>query len=176
MKIEEYIRRNKKKLDVREPNVEGMWSDIQHQLNNKRERRIYFYRWVAASVLVFVLVGALIRHEVIVQRQISSLSQINRELAEKETNYNQQVNQKWVEYSTMNGNASCIEPILIDELRELDTIYQKGINDIKRDGYNDRAVVILLETYEKRLRIIEKLVYEKQKQTNYETKNRKVEI
>jgi hypothetical protein len=61
-------------------------------------------------------------------------------------------------------------------LQELDTIYQKGLNDIKQKGYNERAVIILLETYEKRLRIIEKLIYEKQKQVNYENRDKKIEI
>ena len=176
MRIEEYISKNKENLDFKEPDTEGMWKDIKHQLNNRKERRIYIYRWVAASVLVFILVGALVRHEIVVQKQITSLSQINRELAKQETNYNHQIDKKWTEYNKMVGNSSPIEPILIDELKELDTIYSRGIDDIKEEGYNERAVVILLETYEKRLRIIEKLIYEKQKQTNYENKNRKVEI
>lgn len=176
MNIEKYLKKKKNNLDIHIPDVENMWSDIQYKLNAKKVMRISIYRWIAASVLVFLLVGTLIRHEIIVQRQISTLSQINKELAEKESNYNYQVNQKWVEYTNMVGNVSVIEPILIDELRMLDTIYQNGIIDIKKTGYNERAVVILLDTYEKRLRIIEKLIYEKQKQTNYENKNRKVKI
>jgi len=176
MKIEEYIQKNRDKLDVHEPDTNEIWKNIRHSIDEKKIRRIHAFRWIAASILVFLLVGTLIRHEIIVQKQITSLSQISNELAEQENEYHHQVNQKWVEYSEMEGNPSPIEPMLIEELEQLDTIYQKGLNDIKQKGYNERAVVILLETYEKRLRIIEKLIYEKQKQTNYENKNRKVEI
>ncbi len=163
MKIEEYIKNNRAGLDVHDADAEKIWGGIKHGIDKKKVRRIHAFRWIAASVLVFLLVGTLIRHEIIVDRQITSLSQISKELAEKEYNYTQQVNQKWVEYNKMKGNASPIEPVLINELQELDTIYQKGLNDIKQKGYNERAVIILLETYEKRLRIIEKLIYEKQK-------------
>ena len=127
-------------------------------------------------VLVFLLVGTLVRHEIVVQKKITSLSQINKELAAKENKYHHQVNQKWVEYNEIEGNPSPIEPMLIDELKQLDIIYNDGLTDIKEKGYNERAVIILLDTYEKRLRIIEKLIYEKQKQINYESKDRKIEI
>ena len=44
------------------------------------------------------------------------------------------------------------------------------LDEIKTEGYNQRAVILLLETYEKRLRIIEQLIYEKQKQRKHQTK------
>ncbi len=176
MKIENYIQKNRDKLNAHEPDINGIWKNIEHGLNSSKVRRMNTFRWIAASILVFLVVGALIRHEITVQKQITSLSQISKELAKQENEYHYKVNQKWTQYIEMNGNASPITPILIKELQELDTIYQKGLNDIKQKGYNERAVIILLETYEKRLRIIEKLIYEKQKQTNYENRNKKIKI
>ena len=97
MKIEEYIQKNRDKLDVHEPDASGMWNNIRHDMNKKKVRRMHAFRWIAASVLVFLLVGTLIRHEVVVQQQITSLSQINKELAEQENQYHHRVNQKWIE-------------------------------------------------------------------------------
>jgi len=176
MNIEEYIKRNKNQFDTHEPDISRIWQHVNQEMENRKNRRINYTRWIAASLLLFIMVGFLVRHEFIVQRQITSLSQINKALEKKENAYHHQVDQKWVEYNQMLGNPSPMEPLLIDQLKQLDTLYQKGLTDIKEKGYNERAVVIMLETYEKRLRIIEQLIYEKQKQVRYEDKNHQIEI
>lgn len=176
MKIEEFLNSKKAELDNHEPDINRMWANINNEMNHKEVRRMQFVKWIAASVLVLITVGALVRHELIMQEQITSLSQINEELAKREQDYSSQVSQKWTEYNQMEGNSSPMETMLIDELKQLDTLYQKGLDDIKNQGYNERAIIIMLETYEKRLRIIEKLIYEKEKHIRYENRDRKVDI
>jgi hypothetical protein len=176
MKIEQYIKDNKDELDVHEPDVSKMWGTVHHELQKKKEKRIQLIKWAAASLLVFFTIGALVRHEIVVQRQITSLSQINSDLANKEADYKNQIDSKWSQFTSIKTGESPIEPMLMNELKLLDTIYSKGLEEFKNTAYNERAVIILLETYEKRLRIIEQLIYEKQKQKNYENKNIQVEI
>jgi hypothetical protein len=110
------------------------------------------------------------------QQQITSLSQINQELAEREQQYKNQVEEKWTQFTSLPHFESPMEVLLIEELKQLDTLYQNGLKDIYKTGYNERAVILLLDTYEKRLRIIEKMIYEKQKQKNYENKIQKYDI
>lgn len=176
MNIEEYLNKNRQQLDVNEPDVNGIWQGIEQKRHHKKSIRIRAVQWSAAAIFLLLLTGVLIRHEMVTQRQIRSLSQINKELANKEKQYQQQVSLKWNEYQSMKGADSPLKPELIEELKYLDTIYNKGLDDLKENGYNDRAVIILLETYEKRLRLIEQLIYEKQKQRNYENKNRQVQL
>lgn len=176
MKIEEYIQKNKLAFDNKEPDLTSMWSQINLHKGNKKVKKLKIVKWMAASILLALAIGFLVRHELVLQQQITSLSQISRELAQKEDNLNALVNQKWSEYKQIEGNGSPIELMLMNELKQLDTLYQKGLNDIKIQGYNERAVIIMLETYEKRLRIIEKLIYEKEKQIRYESRKRQVDI
>ncbi|MBI9068345.1 MAG: hypothetical protein JEZ09_13710 [Salinivirgaceae bacterium] len=176
MKIEEYIHKNKKELDSQLPDREKLWNSIENSLLQKRVKRLQIIRWVAASVMVLLVVGSLIRHELIINDQLTSLSKINKELGKKELDYKNKIATKWTQFASIKAGESPIEPMLIDELKNLDTLYLKGLEEIENTGYNERAVVILLKTYEKRLRIIEQLIYEKQKQRNYENKNIQVEI
>jgi hypothetical protein len=176
MKIEEYFNKKHQLLDTQITDFESNWLTIRQKLQLKQIRRRQVWQRMAAAVFLVLLVGSWIRHERVVQQQITSLSQINQELAQREKEYNHQINDKWTEYSGIIGNSSSMEPMLLKELKQLDTLYRNGLYDIKKFGYNERAVIILLDTYEKRLRIIEQLIYEKQKSINYESKHRKIEI
>ena len=61
-----------------------------------------------------------------------------------------------------------IIPVLINELNVLDTIYQDAISDLKQHGYMEQIVEIIFDTYEKRIRILEKIIMETQKIEKYE--------
>jgi len=112
----------------------------------------------------------------LLQQQISTLSQINNELRQQEQQYTKQVWAKWNVYTNMPGNDSPIAPMLKDELQNLDTLYQNGMEKLLEYGYNEKLVITLMNTYEKRLRIIEYLILEKQKQKNYERKVQKRDV
>lgn len=174
MNIEEYLKNHD--ADIREPDAESIWQGMSEKRKKIKVIRFRIIKGVAAVLFLAIFVGSLVRHEAIVEEQISSLTQISKELAEKEQSYNQQVSQKWTKYTNMPGNDSPFAPELLDELKSLDTLYQNGIEDMQTHGYNERATILLLKTYEKRLRIIEQLIYEKQKQVNYESKNTKIEL
>ncbi len=176
MNIETYLRNKKDLRDVHEPNKERMWEHIVQKQVRIKYLRLQFVKWAAAILVLGLVIGVLVKHEMVVQEQITSLSQINKELASKEQHYQLLVNDKWVQFTQMSGNNSPIEPMLFEELKQLDTLYQKGLSEIIETGYNERAVVLLLDTYEKRLRIIEQLIYEKRKQKSYESKFQEYDI
>ncbi|PKP11002.1 MAG: hypothetical protein CVU09_04265 [Bacteroidetes bacterium HGW-Bacteroidetes-4] len=176
MNIENYINQQKKSFDDQEPNTEYLWLGISRRMERKPLLRLHTLKSIAAVLVLFVAVGVFVRHELMMQKQITSLSQINQELAEREQQYKNQVEEKWAQFTSLPDYESPMEVLLIEELNQLDILYQNGLKDIYETGYNERAVFLLLDTYEKRLRIIEKLIYEKQKQKNYENKNQKYDL
>jgi hypothetical protein len=176
MNIENYINQHKKSFDDQEPNTEELWMGIRRRMERKPLLRLRTLKSIAAVLVLFVAVGVFVRHELMMQQQITSLSQINQELAEREQQYKNQVEEKWTQFTSLPHFESPMEVLLIEELKQLDTLYQNGLKDIYKTGYNERAVILLLDTYEKRLRIIEKMIYEKQKQKNYENKIQKYDI
>ena len=173
---DDYLKENKNNTDLFQPDEERMWRGINQELNKPAFSYKKAFMRIAAVALVLLAIGSLVRHEVMMQDQLDSLAKINNELASKEYNYIQQVQNKWDEYNAIEAGESPVTQILLDELEFLDTIYVKGLNDIKNHGYNERAVVIMLDTYEKRLRIIERLINEKRKQEKYENKNEYIQI
>jgi hypothetical protein len=176
MKIENYLEQKQAVRDIHLPNKERMWEQIMLQQVRRSQFKSQVLKW-AAAILVFGLVmGALVRHEMVVQEQITSLSQINKDLATREQHYQQLVTDKWTQFTQMSGAESPIEPMLFDELKQLDTLYQSGLKEIIETGCDERAVVLLLNIYEKRLRIIEQLICEKRKQKNYENKIHEYDI
>lgn len=176
MKIETYLKEKQDVLDVHQPNKDAMWEVIRQKQLQKKQKLTITIRWIAAMLVLSFVVGALVRHEMVVQEQITSLSQINTDLAQREKHYQQMVNEKWAQFTTMPGAESPIEPMLLEELKKLDTLYQKGFDELVKTGYNERAVILLLDTYEKRLHIIEQLIYEKRKQKSYENKHQEYDI
>lgn len=176
MKIEDYIQKHKNQLDQRQADKSRIWAGIAALQGKRKARRMRIYQWVAASVIILMVMGILVRHELVMQQQLNNLSQINKELAKKERVYQQKIDQKWIQLQSLPAHTSPVESILVDELKELDTLYQQGLKDIKNNPDNDRAIMILLETYEKRLRIIEKLIYERHKQIKYEKRNKNIEL
>ena len=176
MKIEKYIQDHRSEMDYRKADKDRIWQGIQNARQQHKTKRIRLIQWTAASIIILLATGMFLRHELVMQQQIENLSQINSKLAQKEHAYQMQVNQKWQQFKSIKSDASPIESMLINELKELDTLYQEGLKDIQKDKDNKRAIMILLETYEKRLRIIEKLIYERHKQIKYEERNSKTQI
>ncbi len=176
MEIEEYLKKNNALLDTKNGDYESIWNGLNQKKYQIVKRRRTFIPWMAASIILFITIGVLVRHEWIMHQQINSLSQLNKELAEREFHYQKQVNQKWEQYTLIQSKASPMEPLLIDELKRLDTLYQIGLAELNSSGLNERAVIILFDTYEKRLRIIEQMIYEKQKQASYENKSLRIDL
>lgn len=176
MKIEDYLRHHKDEMDVEKVDGKQLWYSIRQAMRENKVKRMQVLHRVAALVLVFLVVGSLLRHELVMQKQITSLSQINKDLAKKERAYKKQVDEKWLQFTRIHGGKSPMEPVLLNELKYLDTLYSEGLEEIITSGYNERTVIILLDTYEKRLHIIEHLINEKQKSKNYEYKSQQVKI
>lgn len=173
---DKYFEKNKENLDIYQPDEERIWEHIcrKRQANKQLWRQIG--EKVAVAIAVVLIVGVVLRHEIIMQKQLDSLSAINEELAEKEKAYIQRVNQKWDELKSLPSTRMREDDMLLEEIEILDTIYSKCLNDIKQHGYNERAVLIMLDTYEKRLRVLERLINEKRKEQRDENKSKEIRI
>ncbi len=175
-KWENYFKDNEEAADVFKADEERMWRNINSELNSSKFSLKKVLVAVVAAASIIIAISMIVRHEMMMQMQLESLAAINEELAEKEHDYINQVSLKWNEYKALSSSENDVTPLLMEELQLLDTIYQKGLSDIKDHGYNERAVVIMLNTYEKRLRIIERLINEKRKQERDENKSNHIHI
>ncbi|MBR8536827.1 hypothetical protein KDU71_14730 [Carboxylicivirga sediminis] len=172
---EQYFEENRAQLDIHQPDEERMWQAIAERQKSGGVVKNWGFR-IAIAIAVVLAVGVFVRHELMMQQQLDTLAAINKELAAKEHDYIMRVNQKWDEFRSLPSVETDYDAMLQEEIKILDDIYSKCLDDIKAHGYNERAVLIMLDTYEKRLRVLERLINEKRKQNKDEKKSNHIRI
>ena len=170
--IEKYFKTKRGKLDVEEPDDALLWEGIRKEIITEKKTSRFNLWKVAAIFLAIFTISYIVYNEASKEKEREyTLSQINQSLGEREKAYQQMVLQKMqdaniTELSKRPEND--ILPVLINELNELDTIYDEAIGDLKQNGYLEQIVEIIFDTYEKRIRILEQIIMETQKLEMYE--------
>jgi len=176
--LEKYLKKNRNSLDVEIPDDASIWEGIQ---KNRLERGagrgrsrgkliLLRLRNLAALMLIALLAGYLINDiigNVGSGREIT-LASIDRDLAKKERDYRELIKYKKEEIGAFNEIDNVIINELIEELNTLDTIYNTVMNDLRENGYNEKIVNTIFDTYEKKVRILELIILETNKPQNDE--------
>jgi hypothetical protein len=182
MKIDlnKYLKLKRNELDVEQPDDAKIWQGIRKELHSKK----YSGKWnlwkIAAIFLAVFTLTYIIHNELIREKERTfSLNQINKSLGQKELEYQQMVFLKMqaANIGELNTNTDIeIISVLINELDELDMIYQDAMRDLEQHGYLEQIVSIIFDTYEKRIRILEQIIMESQKLEMYENDNEEIRL
>jgi len=178
IKIQQYFKKNRDRLDVEEPDESMLWEGIKKGLAPEG-RTSPFNQWkVAAILLAIISISYVIYNEVSKERNRDfTLAQIHHSLDEREKEYKNMVLEKMqaanIEEFDVNKEEEIIL-VLINELQELDTIYHDAMQDLKTHGYLERTVDIIFDTYEKRIHLLELIIMESQKIERYENDQREI--
>ena len=178
--LEKYLRTRRQELDVEEPDDVLLWEGIRKEIITEKKSSGFNLWKVAAIFLAVFTVSYIIYNEISREKDREfTLSQINESLGAREKAYQQAVILK-MQDANIQGITGTSEndilPVLINELNVLDTIYQDAIGDLKQHGYMEQIVEIIFDTYEKRIRILEKIIMETQKLEKYEKDIREVSL
>ena len=178
IKLEKYLKNKREQLDVEDPDKLMLWEGIRKELNTKKHS-LGFNVWkVAAIFLTVFTLSYIIYNEVSKESEMEfTLAQIHQSLGDREQEYKNIILEKMQSSNIQDAEAypeDNIFPALFNELVELDTIYAEAMQDLEQHGYLERTVDIIFDTYEKRIRILEKIIMESQKSERYETNNQQV--
>ncbi len=170
MKIEKYLKQNRLKLDYETPNDDFIWKGIKKEI---RPQKSILPDWTWKAVAIFLL-GVLLTYVVVKENQddkvmIVTLADISKDLGEKEAELKRVVNKKWEEIQPLTTEEKSEFGFLIDELHELDKVYKTYEEDLNKTGGNEQIINALLDYYEKKIRLLNRLSMEIEKQKNYET-------
>ena len=176
--LEKYLKENRKKLDVESPDDNSIWEGIRSGIQNERTGSeksrgkiiLMRFRNIAAIVLIALLAGYVINDiigNITLNRKIT-LASIDSELAQKEKDYKKLIKYKKHEIGSFDELDNVIIIELIVELDRLDTIYNTVIDDLNKNGYNEKIVNTIFDTYEKKIRILELIILETNKPENNE--------
>jgi hypothetical protein len=75
---------------------------------------------------------------------------------------------KWEELQPLLPEQKTDIQFLLDELNELDEVYITYQQDLEDSGANEQIVTALLDYYQKKMRILNRILHEIQKQQNHE--------
>lgn len=170
--LEKYLNTKRQDLDVEEPDETMLWEGIRKEIISQKKTAGFNLWKVAAIFLAIFTLSYIAYNELSKEKEREfTLSHINQSLGDREKAYQQMVLLKMqdanIQELSINPDNSIL-PVLINELNELDTIYDDAIKDLKQNGYLEQIVEIIFDTYEKRIRILEQIIMETQKLEIYE--------
>ena len=169
MELKKYLKENKLRLDAEEPDDDRIWKEVKQQLAKENSGKANWF-WKIAAVFLF---GVLITYVTVKETSkekviIISLADVSKELGEQEAALKLAADKKWAEIGPLSVEDKTQFRFLLDELTELDKVYSEYEKDLKELGGNDQIINALLDYYEKKIRILNRLSLEIQKQKKHE--------
>jgi len=167
-RFEEFIRDNRDKFDVRDPDP-GVWRRINDQLraNRKISWRIILQR-VAIVTIIFAASYA-VNEFIHRYRNGSTRAVVTPDpsggyaipgFREAESYYAGLVNQKMNELKPIMANCPALKEELNQDMSELDTVYADLMNDLKDNMANQEVIEAIIENYRLKISILENLLSE----------------
>lgn len=176
--LEKYLAEKRESLDVESPDDNLIWEGIRKKLPVKDDkiqkqvmiRTIVRLGKIAAVAFILFSVGYITK-DIIGSRKIDAkvtLSEIDRELGNREKEYRSLVNLKIEEVRTFSNTGNQVIKELLEEVSNLDIVYDQAMKDLKEMGYNEKIVNTIFDTYEKKIRLLELVILESNKSGSYE--------
>ncbi|OFX85776.1 MAG: hypothetical protein A2W99_05610 [Bacteroidetes bacterium GWF2_33_16] len=174
MKIEEYIRQNRNKLDVENADEDFLWAGIsQSFIKPKRSKRMVVLQ-IAASVLLFIgLSYAVFELSIIRNNQELILKNIDPKLARQEAQFQKQINTYYNTLIKTNFDKDQLATSF-NELQNIDDMIHQYSEDLKNHGANPKILNSLMDLYQKKILVLDRMLNEIEKNKNYE--NNKTQI
>jgi hypothetical protein len=185
VKLEKYLTSNRNNLDVENPDDMAVWEGIRkrvitgkqyHILLNKKIRILRIRNIAATAIILFAL--GYITSDIInknSRNSVITLSSIDKALGVREKEYKTLVNFKTDEVMSLEASGNVIISELFSELKKLDFEYDQSMKDLKELGPNERVINTIFNTYEQRIRLLELIILETNKQKSHEN-NEKVTL
>jgi hypothetical protein len=171
MPIEDYVDRHRRDMDVEEPEDQFIWEGIHRELSRGRRIRIHVMRYAVAIIILmtasyFIFSLATRKEE---PATTITLADISGELASQENLFQLTIDRKLNEIKAYELEEEKYARFY-KELEQLDELHQEYVADLQELGDNPRLIRAMLSYYELKIRILEKLLMEIEKQESHENK------
>ncbi len=181
--IEKYILEQREALDrVESPRVDRIWQGIQQKQNPSVAGSGWhlqvgkFWKWsIAASLALLISLGIGLYWNTTGGAQQVDIASYYPELAKQEQAYRQMIAQKEAGLELSEQDKVVYREILA-EMDQLDQLHRESLADVPQYVNNDRLVETLLRYYERKIRILERLSKEIEKQKNHEKRESQIHL
>lgn len=142
--------------DSAEPPVNELWDAISDNLDKEKGRVVSMSLrslMKYAAALAFIVVSGFVYMSVkISNARELSLGELSPELAETEFYYHSKLEEKM---NALKANSELIDPSVMSEIEEMDSVYKDLLKDLKDDADNEEVIMALIENYRLRLQLLE---------------------
>lgn len=166
--LEKYLAEKRFQLDADQPDETLLWEGIRAGIGRQRRFTVNHLWKVAAIFLLGVLVTYIAIDNSKSSYRYRSLADVSSELGRQEAELRQQADQKWDEVKPQLVSSNSQYQFLLDELKELNKIQKVYLSDLNELGANEEIIRVLLDYHEKKIKILDRLLLEIQKQKNHE--------
>ncbi|MFC2096180.1 hypothetical protein ACFLQ3_00600 [Bacteroidota bacterium] len=168
MNIEEYIRKNRQQLDVENADEDYLWTGISHSIN-KRSKQGRFFTLKIAAAIILVIALSFITYQVTSLRsnQQLILAKIDPNLAKQEAQFQNQIKTYYQVLQKSNYDEDLLATSFND-LEYIDTLINKYSEDLSKYGPNPKLVNSLMDLYQKKIRMLNRMLNEIEKTQEYE--------
>lgn len=177
-KLEDFIKARTLDLDVDQPNDDLVWEGIQ----NKRQKPKNYGRQVlswAAILVPLIALGTYVllessRTEEVINNKLFTLSDLGPKWEAIEQEYSSEIEQKWTKIEADTSKAENLQ-FLLDELKALDELQKEYQKNIPQE-MDDRFINTIIDFYEKKSRLLERILKELERTKQKRHENRSIEV
>lgn len=169
--LEKYLKSNRLKLDVEEPEVDLIWEGVKHDLHQKKNAVPQWF-WKVAAIFIFVVSASyfIINESSKKQVILVNLADISDDLGNQEAQLQQLVDLKWDEVQKNIPEENQAFQFLLDEMKSLDEVYSTYQKDLNSTLNNEPVIRAMLDYYEKKIRLLNRLLSEIEKEKYHDEK------
>ncbi len=176
--LDNIIQKNRELFDTNEPS-DGHFERFEQKLNERNSKKKTFtfgYILKAAAVVILVVLSGLFVFENINEAKINkgiALSEISPEYGEVEMYYTHLVNQKYGEIKQSTTLDSLQKEILVQELNNMDSIYENLKKDLTENPNDKRVINAMIQHYQLKVNVMNQILNQLQQVQNIN--NNKIE-
>ena len=164
--LEKYLKKKRSTLDVDTPDDDLLWQGIQSGMHKKRTLNAAIF-WKVAAIFLLVVSTTYVVYNETNKSKFAVLANVSPELKKQEAELIDTAQAKWKLIKTSGSDLSQLQ-FLLEELDQLDEIYASYKSDLKEDGANEFIVRALLDYHAKKIRILDNILHEIEKQNKDE--------
>ncbi|MDA3954184.1 MAG: hypothetical protein PF485_11090 [Bacteroidales bacterium] len=168
MNIEDYIRKNRNQLDVEKVDEEYLWTGISQTVNKKVNQSRFLFVKIAATIIVLIALS-FITYQITSLRsnQQLILAKIDPDLAKQEAQFQNQIKTYYQVLQKTNYDEELLSTSFND-LEYIDTLISKYSDDLSTNGPNPKLLNSLMDLYQKKIRLLDRMLNEIEKNQHYE--------
>jgi hypothetical protein len=169
MKLEEYIRNMRPKLDVDQPDEDHIWVGISHSLEIRvKQKRIYKWKYaLLAAAMIGGIVFAAGYHITKKSEQHLIFVNLDPKLVKQEAEFVKLIENYTLQIERENFNLELL-PTTPADLEDIDRLIADYSAYLKQYGANPALIETLLNLYETKIMLLKRMLNEINQEKEYE--------